>query len=255
MLAPDRHRQILRHLERDGAISLGALQRSLGVTKMTVWRDLKLLEAGGRLVRVHGGAVHPSRTQEPAFQQKQHRRTLAKQRIAAEAARRFVTAGDVLFLEGGTTVAELVPHLAAQDVTLITNSLPIAERARELNGDAPAVQCSGGTLSRVSGNCVGPDAVRFFERKRARTFFMSATGLDLESGRLTDPNPAEIEIKRAMARGAGRIVLLLDASKLGVLSVDEVLPLSEIDAIVTDARLAPKLRRRLRALGPDVFVA
>jgi DeoR/GlpR family transcriptional regulator of sugar metabolism len=113
---------------------------------------------------------------------------------------------------------------------------------------------SGGTISPVSGNFVGPEAVNFFKHKFARTFFMSATGLDPETGALTDPNPVEIEVKRAMAKSAQRVVLLLDAAKIGTRSLQRVLPLEQLDSAVIDDRLSVATRKKLRALGLKIEV-
>lgn len=247
MLTQDRHRFLLRRLEETGSVKVRGLDCELGVNGMTIWRDLRLLEQRGLLKRVHGGAIRADRSVEPEFRLKQQRALSEKRLIAAAAARNYVQPGDVIILEGGTTVAELLNHLPLRNLTLMTNSLPILSRAHAL-GRAWQIHDSGGMLSPVSGNFVGPEAVEFFQKNFAATFFMSATGLDLATGALTDPNPMEIEVKRAMARAARRVVLLLDSSKIGVRSVKEVVPLSEIDVMLCDTRIEASAVRRLRAL-------
>lgn len=254
MLTMDRHRYILEQLARDGTVSVAALRPALPVTGMTLWRDLAALESQGRLRRVRGGAVRPGVTVEPAFDQKKQRAFARKRRIAERAAAGFAASGDALFLEGGTTVAQLLPFLAAPQLVVLTNSLQILARAQSHHRQL-ALQCSGGVLSPVSGNFIGPDAIAFFQRKRARTFFLSATGLDPETGRLTDPNPLEIEVKRAMAASADRAVLLLDSTKLGLSSLETVLPLDRIAAIVIDDGASPAIRRKLGGFGPRIVVA
>ena len=248
MLTQDRHRFLLRRLEETGSLRRHGLDRELGVNAMTIWRDLRLLEQRGLLKRVHGGAIRADRSIEPAFQLKQQRALAEKRLIAAAAARRYVQPGDNVILEGGTTVAELLNHLPARELTLMTNSLPILSRAHAL-GRAWQIRGSGGTLSQVSGNFVGPEAVAFFQKNFATTFFMSATGLDPETGALTDPNPVEIEIKRAMAKAARRIVLLIDSSKIGVRSVMEVLRMRDVDVMLCDTGISGRAYRQLRSAG------
>ena len=109
-------------------------------------------------------------------------------------------------------------------------------------------------MSPVSGNFAGPEAIRFFAEKHAQTFFMSATGLDLETGNITDPNPVEIDVKRTMADCAKRIVLLLDSSKIGIRSMQEVVPLGRISVMITDRKIKPLELRKLRATGLKVEV-
>jgi DeoR/GlpR family transcriptional regulator of sugar metabolism len=248
MLSQDRHRFLLRRLEETGSLKMQGLDRELGVNTMTIWRDLRLLEQRGLLKRVHGGAIRADRSIEPQFRLKQERSLAEKRLIATTAVRKYFQPGDVIILEGGTTVAELLNHLPPRDVTLMTNSLPILSRAHAL-GRAWQIHGSGGALSPVSGNFVGPEAVEFFQKNFASTFFMSATGLDLETGTLTDPNPVEIEVKRAMAKAAKRVVLLLDSSKIGVRSVKEVLPLKDVDVMICDAGLDAGAARQLKAKG------
>lgn len=254
MLTQDRHRLLLRRLEESGSLRAAGLDRELEVNAMTIWRDLRLLEQRGLLKRVHGGAVRVDRSVEPAFRLKQQRSLAAKRAIAAAAARGHVRPGDVVILEGGTTVAELLAHLPERDLTLMTNSLPILSRAHAM-GRNWQIHGSGGALSPVSGNFVGPEAGEFFRKNFAATFFMSATGLDVESGALTDPNPLEIEVKRAMARAARRVVLLLDSSKIGVRSAKEVLPLRDVDVMICETKLDPKVTRTLRDAGLTIEYA
>lgn len=253
MIAHERHRFLLRRIEETGSIEARGLGEELGVAAMTIWRDLRLLERQGLLKRVHGGAIRADRAQEPEFRQKEGRALAEKRLIAATAARLFARPGDVILLEGGTTVAEILPHLPPRGLTVMTNSLPILSRAQAL-GRAWQIHCSGGVLSPVSGNFVGPEAVRFFQGKYAATFFMSATGLDPKTGALTDPNPVEIEVKRAMAHAAERVVLLLDSGKIGQRSAQQVLPLRDIAALVIDRGISAGDRRRIGRLGPRVRI-
>jgi DeoR family transcriptional regulator, fructose operon transcriptional repressor len=253
MLAAERHQYLLNQLEQTGSLRITGLERELGVTLMTVWRDLQWLEKRGLLRRVRGGAVRVDGRAEPAFRLKERRAQKQKARIAARAAQTYVAPGDVIMVEGGTTVAEILNHLPAGPLTLMTNSLPILSRAWSL-GRGWQLHGSGGTISPVSGNFVGPETVNFFKNKFARTFFMSATGLDPETGSLTDPNPVEIEVKRAMAKSAQRVVLLLDAAKVGIRSLQQVLPLDQLDVAVIDDRLPAATRKKLRALGLKVDV-
>jgi DeoR/GlpR family transcriptional regulator of sugar metabolism len=103
--------------------------------------------------------------------------------------------------------------------------------------EGAALLCSGGLFREVSQTFVGPQAMQFFEGHHANVAFISATGLDRSDG-LTDPNPLEIEVKRALCRRADRIVLLLDHSKFGRRSLMPVLPLRDVDYLITDTPLS-----------------
>lgn len=249
-----RHQQILALLRSRVLISTRELRGVLGVTAMTVWRDLRQLEELGLVRRVRGGvqAIAPE-LGEPEFEAKSGAASEAKRRIAAHAVATFVREGQTIALEGGTTVAALVDLLPRSRVSILTNSLPIALRVRTGRPDLP-VKLPGGWLSQISGNLVGPEALHCIGRERASTCFLSATGFDAELGP-TDPNPLEIEIKRAWAAIARRVVLLLDSSKFGKRSPAVMIHPRRLQSLVTDAAPPPKIAAYCARFGIEVIVA
>jgi DeoR/GlpR family transcriptional regulator of sugar metabolism len=249
-----RHQAILTRLRDAGHVRARELHRELGVTPMTVWRDLRTLEEQGLLRRRHGGAERLGRAPgEPDFEAKGTVAAEAKRRIAAAAVAEFVRAGDTLALEGGTTVAALLEFLPDTKISLLTNSLPVALRARAVRPQLP-VHVAGGWLSPVSGNVAGPDTLRFLERQSASLCFISATGFDAVRGPL-DPNPLEIEAKRALAARARRVVLLLDARKFAVASTAVAIHPRRLHALVTDQPPPRPIARLLRTHGVRLIVA
>ena len=254
MIATARHQHILSALRKRGSLSSAALRRELGTTAMTVWRDFKTLEELGLLRRVRGGAslagLLPG---EPDYEEKHARADGAKRRIAAFAATEFVREGDTVALEGGTTVAALLDFLPRSRISILTNSLPVALRARSVRPECP-VRIAGGWLSRISGNTSGPETVRAMEKWRSSVCFISATGFDAEVGP-SDPNPLEIEAKRALVAGAKQTVLLLDSSKFGRRSAAVTLHPRRLAAIVTDAKPGNAILAAARKNGVRICVA
>ena len=230
----DRHRRILERLETDGVVHSRDLQRTLEVTPMTVWRDLQLLEERGQLKRMRGGAMRLEVASEVAFTDKAVRARPQKERIAAYVAAHLIAPGDILILDGGSTVAALAEQVLPQRLTVLTHSLMVAS-AFQNHSARPAVYLSGGLLRPESGTLVGREAMTFFGRRRAPKLFLSATGLDAEAG-VTDPNPQEIEVKQAMMQSAEQVILLADSSKFGVVSLMQTAPWRRIHKIVTNSR-------------------
>jgi DeoR family transcriptional regulator, fructose operon transcriptional repressor len=249
-----RHQHILRRVEEEGTVRVSALPEVLGVTAMTVWRDLKVLEEQGLLWRGRGvvGSIK-ERPGEDSFESKQRHGQEAKQRIAECAVRLFVREGDVLALEGGTTVAALADALPDQRISITTNSLPIAMRLRERHPALP-VRVIGGWLSSVSGNATGPETLRELARSRYSVCFLSATGWDPARGPM-DPNPMEIEVKRVMASCAQRVVLLLDAGKFLLRSNSVMIHPRRLDALVTDSQPPPEIMAQLQEHGVRMVLA
>ena len=137
-------------------------------------------------------------------------------------------------------------------LTAITNGLYTTNELGRLMPEATVI-CSGGILRDGSFTFVGPSAEQFFSQIHAQKLFLSATGLTLEAG-CTDPSMSETEVKKAMAAAASRLIVLLDSSKFGVLSLATVMRAEDIDVLVTDDQAPPETLRALVARGVDVRV-
>lgn len=241
MLAAERHAAILDLLADQPAVRVTGLARALGVSEMTVRRDIDTLEARGALVRVHGGAVRPGSLSsvEAGFDANRTRGSEAKQLIAA-AAVSLLAPGMTVSITGGTTTYALAPLLfRVQGLTVITNSLPLADEIHRLNASAPRdgspqVLLSGGQLT-PSKALVGPLATSTISSLRADLCFMGAHGVDAAAG-ITTPNLAEADTNKAFARTCGRLVVLADATKIGVVSLARIAALDTAAALVTDRR-------------------
>jgi DeoR/GlpR family transcriptional regulator of sugar metabolism len=239
MLAAERHAVILDRLARQSGVRVGELALALGVSEMTVRRDIDTLEERGLLVRVHGGAVRPGSLSsvEPGFDVNRTRSGEAKRMIAA-AAVSLLAPGMTVSITGGTTTFALAPLLMrVPGLTVITNSLPLADELHRLQATTPhegaaQVLLSGGQLT-PSKALVGPLATGTISSLRAEMCFMGAHGVDATAG-ITTPNLAEAETNRAFVRSCGALVVLADATKLGVVSLARIAPLDAAATLVTD---------------------
>lgn len=236
MFLEERLNWIRRELPRMGSLRARETAATLGVSVMTTWRDFALLERNGELRRVHGGAMPPppGQTIEPEFSSKAAWMTRERSMLAQYAARRFPRAGMSITLEGGTTVVDMLSHLRTPNLTLLTNSAEILRAAPT----GCTIHGSGGEYRSISRTFVGPRAVEFFRLHQADLCLISASAFEPKLG-LSDPNPLEIEVKREMCRNSAKVILLLDSSKFGQRSLCSLLPLAEIDTLVTNES-APK---------------
>lgn len=261
MLKPlERRQQIVKDIDslEDNHIIL-RLSQKYGVSEMTIRRDLKVLEDSGLIKRTYGGAVRwPTVQVEPPLLARDKRLPLAsgqKARIARYAAQNLVEGGDIIILEGGTTATAMAPYLADQDdLTVVTNGLTTAEELRRHLPWSATILCPGGILRSDACTFVGPLTERFFHEFHAHRLFLSATGLTLREG-VTDPNILEIQVKRAMARSAQEVVLLMDSSKFGVRSLMKVIDWREVHLLVTDEDAPAEMLDSLRAQGVEVVRA
>lgn len=250
-----RRDQIVNLIEERTSVTAEELCKAFGVSLMTIWRDLAALEEDGRVRRVRGGAARVERRTdaEPLYDSKRVLNLALKERIARYAAEHFVRNGDILFMEAGTTVAAMVKYLAAyQHLTVIGNGLGTMNELARLT-PALNVYCCGGMLRPVAYTFVGPQAEEYFRHLHATSCFLSATGITPGEG-ITDVNPLEIQVKRAMAASAGRVIFLMDSTKFGIRSLQRVVPLEEVDVLITDDAAPTADVQALREMGVDVHV-
>lgn len=231
MLGAKRQHFIMEALGRDGAIKVVDLAADLGVSLMTIRRDLDVLENDGLLRRVHGGAVIPSITDTPAST-RDARDTEAKRQIGARAAE-LVAPGSAIFLGSGTTVAALARSLVGQALTVVTHSLLVVDAFR--NDESTTVHSLGGRLRPSTMSFVGPSVQEQLGQFSVASTFVSASAL--ADGSFFNYRPDDSALIRASLAIAGKSWLLIDASKIGATAVGRVGPLSLFTGVVTDATM------------------
>jgi len=254
VLRERRQQAILEELERSGSVTVAALSRSLEVSDMTVRRDLEELSARNLLRKVHGGAVPvPKTAAEPHFVQKQrlHR---AEKRAIARAALEFVNDGDTVAFSAGTTTWQIAEALKRErgSLTFITNSTNIALTLQE-NGWEHIV-LSGGMFRTPSDALVGPFADRTLKTLNADVLFLGVHGIHPDAG-LTTPNVAEAETDGCLVEAAQRVVVVADSSKVGVVALAKIAPLSMVDVFVTDEGADAEMLREMELAGVRIVVA
>jgi DeoR/GlpR family transcriptional regulator of sugar metabolism len=221
---------------------------------MTIRRDLDALARRGLLAKVHGGAtqVEPS-TEEPTFASKSVRELAEKEAIAARAAS-LVRPSTAIALTAGTTTWALARHLAeVPELTVVTNSIPVAQVLHEHQRPDRMVILTGGVRT-PSDALVGPVAVATIRSLYVDMLFMGVHGVDARVG-LTTPNLMEAETNRAFQEAARHLVVLADHTKWGVVGLSQIVPLSEVGTFVTDERLDPDAQGILANRVGELIVA
>lgn len=253
MLAAHRRSQLLAWLKAEGSIRVADAVERLDVSEMTVRRDLAVLEHQGVLRRIRGGAILPQgRKYEPPFALRRTVQSIAKDAIAAAAAR-LVHDGDSVALDVGTTTLALARHLAERNnLTVLTPSLHVARVFEE--SPTITVVLSGGTVRSGEGSLVGHIAARTFSELNVDRLFLGVGGVDLVRG-LTEYNVEDAVVKRAMIAHATEVNVLADAHKLGRVTFAHVASLDAVHRLVTDDGAADAVLDGLDERGVDVTVA
>ena len=246
MLNVERRTKILELLEKQGQVAVVELSKRFKTSEVTIRNDLKALHARGLIRRAHGGAVKVATvSMDPSLKVKAELHADEKRRIGAAAAE-MINDGDSIILDSGTTTHQIARQIKHKnDLKVITNGLNIA---MELFGtDDIQLIFLGGVIRQNSLSSVGHFAEDVLAQLSADKVFLAVDACDLEFG-LSTPNLEESQVNQAMARIAREKILVADSSKFGKRSLSRIIPLSDIDAIITDRALPLEMQNDLRAL-------
>ncbi|GAA2847392.1 DeoR/GlpR family DNA-binding transcription regulator [Pseudonocardia halophobica] len=239
----ERRSWILTRLRSLGFLSVADLARELGVTPMTVRRDLHALESAGQVRMVHGGAaLTPGELHTPAFPEDGH--SAGRLRVAERAAT-SVDDGDTIAVDAGPTALALAGALRPSFCgSLITHSMPVLAlmAARRYTSRTVAL---GGELLGDRHAFVGPATEAALDRLRARTFFFAPSAVDARG--TYAHSPAEASVQRKLAGIADEVVLVATTDVFVASAPARVTDLAPLHRVVTDRPPPPPVAAALRA--------
>jgi DeoR family fructose operon transcriptional repressor len=251
VLAVDRRHRILERVAEEQTIHIAELSAELGVSEMTIRRDITRLERDGFLRRTYGGATaHITRSMELLFNARALRNAPAKRLIGMRLAETFEAVGTV-FVGIGSTAEQFAMFLPQrEDMTVITGSLPVASLLGTRRG---RVVTLGGNVLSDDLACVGPVAAATVLRYHADVAVLGAAGVSARHG-ITELDDEAAEIQRLMIERSARLTLVADGSKLGAVTRAAVAPASAITTLVTDSTASRGELAALEALGVEIVV-
>jgi len=256
MIPEQRHDVLLDAVRREGVISIRALSDLLGVSHMTVRRDISALEAAGKVVAVKGGVRIASRgpaANIPLDLERRARLELPRKTAIARLAAEQVMDGSLIYLDAGTTCQAMVPFLAKRTgLSVVTNDFQ-AVIALFTFPHITTIH-TGGVVDAAAGCSEGEFAARLVADLNIDTYFASTAGWSISRG-VSSPNIAKAQLKRAVLAASSSAVLVADSTKYGAAAAIKALPLDSLDAIVTDDELSDETAVRIRDLGLDLLLA
>lgn len=255
VLQSQRRSLILARVRRSGAVRVSDLVKELHVSDMTIRRDLEVLAEQGLLEKVHGGAtaVPDGASYEPSFAAKSARLRPEKEAIARYASH-MVIPGTAIGISAGTTTYNVARHLIGiPGLTVVTNSLQVAELLNQAEGEDRTVLLTGG-MRTPSDALVGPFAVSALQSTHLDLVFMGVHGMEAQAG-FTTPNLLEAETNRALIAAGRRLVVVADHTKWGVIGISSIAALSEAHTLITDEGLRPEAQDALREQVGELVLA
>jgi len=254
LLPAERHQRILDILQEEFTVRSSRLSEVLGVSEMTIRRDLDNLEKQGLIERTHGGAVFRQERVAGEFRYSTsgERNQAEKQAIAKRAAA-MIDPHDTIYIGEGVTTAYVVRYAEpGMPFTIYTNNLGAIS---EMTDSAPELVMMAGTYNPGTHALEGPLTMEMIRQVNASKVFIGVDGLSLSAG-LTTPNLDIAVIERCMIRHTrGLVIAMADHQKFGLVAAVSVAPLKNIDVLITDRVIPPEFKQDLESMGIRVVIA
>ncbi len=243
---------ILDLLADQGTVALADLSGILAISPATARRDLATLADQRLIIRTHGGARLIDSRSELPVSLRDTRFQEAKRAIAEAVAQMIPRQRYAVALSGGSTAASVARALSGHnELTIVTNSLTIAQLVTTYPN--LKVIMTGGILRAESLELVGVLAEKTFNAINLGTAILGTDGITAAGG-VTTHDETEARTNHAMATHAQRVIVVADGSKIGRLTLAQVVTIEQVDMLVTDATAEPAALEELRAAGVEVLV-
>lgn len=231
MYPHERRDRLLTLLSQRGFASYRNLATELGVSEVTVRRDLRALREEGLVETVLGGGQVKGSASEVEYTAKRVMQQPEKNRIA-RAAMQLIEPGMTIGLTAGTTTWTLAQQIRGfGHLAFVTNSTNVAEALQ--TGGYRDIYLTGGQFRTPSDALVGPLAEIAASQLHTDVLFVGVHGIHTERG-ISTPNLLEASVNRALMAKTDRVVLVFDHTKWGIEALAHIASLDEIDDVITD---------------------
>jgi len=232
-----RREKIKEYIQNKGDVLFNELEKLFpDVSGMTLRRDLSHLEKEGTIIRVRGGAKAISQIsgiREDVYSLRAKENIEGKMKIAHKALK-FLETGRSIYIDSGTTTMCLVKLLPDDNFSILTSGPNISlEVIKKSN---PSVTLIGGCLSRNNVSTSGVHSLNFIKNINIDIAFMATSGFSLKGG-FTCGDFNECELKKAVIKKAGKIILLMDSTKADKNMPYTFASLKDIDILICDQKL------------------
>lgn len=242
----------MKLLQEFRSMKINVLSQQLEVSRETIRKDLYEMEDKGLIRKVHGGAILNKANLETKYVNRQNTNFLEKKSIAKEAAK-LVENGDIIYVDYGTTALLLARELMnKENLTIITNSLPIANELVDYTDFQVIV--IGGVIRKNGKSMYGSVANLGVKNLYVDIGFFGIAGVDFEAG-YTNFHMGESEISRLMIQHSRKVVMMADYSKFNTLAMNKVASVEDVDVLITDGNCSPEMLNGFRLRSLNIVVA
>jgi DeoR/GlpR family transcriptional regulator of sugar metabolism len=231
--------------------SLDDLSSDLGVSRITIQRDIILLERRGLVTKVHGGVKLPEKqgnSFETLFDVRLDQNSEKKEEIARKALS-FVQDHSTIFIDSSTTCFYFARELLKKrylDLGIVTNSPAIQNEA--LHHQDCRLISTGGELRQNFNMLTGKMVIEFMQMVNIDSAFISAAGVS-STWHLTTSNLELAEILKIVISRTESVNLLVDSSKFFKAAMLNIAHINECTRVISDSGVGGELKRDIGKTG------
>jgi len=253
MSVKERQNMIEQIVNREGFISFAKLQEYFpNLSDMTLRRDLEHLDKSFRIIRVHGGArsINVAIGTDDQYTRRSIRNVDKKQEIAKKAVS-ILHPNTSIFIDSGTNTTEFCKIFPDESYLIFTSGLSCAVELSKLT--KPKIHIMGGVLNSMSLSINGPETYSYVENVNFYMAFIGCRGFSSNCG-FTCGVEEEAKLKKTIISKAGKVVILMDSSKVGIIETFSFASLKDIDIVISDSELDENTRREFAMNNIQVIV-
>lgn len=250
----ERRNIIIKKLKENKKVEIDELSQEFNVAKMTIRRDLKYLENIGIANLISKGAIFNVSKNFEVIDDTLKTRNLQNieaKKVIAKCAAEYVKDGDIIFLDASTTVYEMCQYLENKKITIITNSIRIAQYFNMVKNITLIL--TGGLLRFATLSLIGGDSEEMLAKYNTNKMFLSSKAISIANG-VTDVNLFEINTKKIAIKNTNEVILLLDSSKINKISLQKVCDIGIISKLITNKNKEQiETLKKIKNIGVEVF--
>src|SRR5699024_3090057 len=244
-----RWKEIVEKTNQAGSITVYSLSKEIGVSEVTIRKDLSELEKRNLLTRNHGGASS-LQSIVPSFSHRELIEKKEKEKIALKVSK-LIEDGDSVLIDAGTTPLAVAEKLKERKISIITNSIPVGIKLTNSNSN---ISFTGGEMSKENMGLYGPDAEDYLENLKVNKLILGASGLNLDEG-LTTSSSLEMSMKKSMVKSAKTVIAVFDHSKFTKMKPFVFAGFNDIDVIVTTGKVPLEICKILKNRNIELIVS
>ncbi|MEE0418938.1 MAG: DeoR/GlpR family DNA-binding transcription regulator [Lachnospiraceae bacterium] len=255
-----RSAKIIDILKQNTTSTTKELATALGVSEMTVRRDIAELAKKNILDTYYGGIALKSNTIEKesdeqvySFETEKDLHLEEKLRIARFAST-MIEPFDSIAIDSGTTCCNILNYIPEDTACIIyTYSLEVINRVVQMNSDKLRLFAFGGYYHSYIKMFEYNEILSTIEKMHVNKLFLGTVGVSTAYG-LSCSEPYEVAVRKALIDISDTVILLADSSKIGKSWFDHYADLDDVDIFITDSNLSSAQRTELEARKLKLYV-